>query len=300
VRLLVTGAGLVGTALSRRLAADGHHVTLFDIASGRDDLPGRYVQADVRDAAAVKAAVHAAEGVFHTAALHTPHFATFSNQDFMDVNVTGTYNVLEAATACDVRVVHCSTLGVLGFRARPDQGVRPVTIDDDDIDQRRHPAELYGLTKTLNENTIEYFHANFGLDVVALRYGAIWELVRQIFRDHLAAVASGNIVTALDDVVESQVAAMFHAGPLPRLTYTVVARPVVDEHDLDAASGDVRAAAAAKYPDLASVLPDPMSSPLFFFDLNRTERDLGMTITGRAEEFLREAVCEFDRPALDV
>src|SRR5262245_38486637 len=99
MKVLVTGAGLVGAALARRLAQENHEVSVFALAPRRGDLAVGQIQGDLRDPEAVRGAVEGAEGVFHTAALHSVHFASFSNQDFMDINVTGTYNVLEAAAA---------------------------------------------------------------------------------------------------------------------------------------------------------------------------------------------------------
>ena len=58
--------------------------------------------------------------VIHTATLHKPHVATHSKQDFVDTNVTGTLNLLEAAVAAGVRsFVFTSTTSAFGSQLRP-------------------------------------------------------------------------------------------------------------------------------------------------------------------------------------
>ena len=57
--------------------------------------------------------------VLHTAALHKPHVATHSRQDFVDVNVSGTLNLLEEAVAAGVPAfVYTSTTSVFGDALR--------------------------------------------------------------------------------------------------------------------------------------------------------------------------------------
>jgi nucleoside-diphosphate-sugar epimerase len=285
MRLLITGAGLVGTALARRLQAD-HDVTLFDFAAPAEKLPVTYVRGDLRDVDALTVAFRGMDGVFHTAALHVVHYERFTRQEFVDVNVKGTYNVLEAAVECGVgRVVHCSTLGVMTGASWPSSSPI-VRLTDRDVDEHRVTATLYSMTKLLNEHTLAYFRASFGLDVVALRFGVIWELARSLFREQLVAHALGGLVTGLDDAVEAQVAAMRHAGPLPRMAYTVAARSLAS--DLDAGA-DVGAALVGRYPALRGALPDPLPR-LFAFDVAETERDLGFSIAGTADAYLQEAL----------
>jgi len=289
MKAFVTGAGLVGTALVRRLHRDGHKVTVFDAAPPREKLNAHFVQGDLRDGPSVAAAIKGHEAIFHTAALHPAGLdvSRASAQDYFDVNVAGTYNVLEGAAEYIVRrVVHCSTIGVFGF----DFDGQTRLLNDALIDANRVPASVYGLTKALNEHTLEYFHLRHGLDVVALRYGGIWELVRTAFPDTVFIWASGGLgVTTLADVIESQIAAMAKARPLPRLTYTVVAPRLLDLDEL-ANEDDIRPAISRKYPDLSD-LPEPIPRPLWVVDLTATEHDLGFTITGRCDALLREALC---------
>jgi dihydroflavonol-4-reductase len=79
-----------------------------------DDVPVERLDADVRDASAVRDTVAGARVVFHVAALY--RFWSPDPDEFYDVNVGGTLNVLEAARAagCE-RVVYTSTVGTIGL-----------------------------------------------------------------------------------------------------------------------------------------------------------------------------------------
>jgi dihydroflavonol-4-reductase len=118
-RIVVTGAaGFVGSAVTRVLLARGAHVVAM-LQPGADEtsvdgLELERVTADVRDGAAVRTAVDGARAVFHVAALY--RFWSSDPNEFYDVNVGGTVNVLEAArrSGCE-RVVYTSTVGTIGL-----------------------------------------------------------------------------------------------------------------------------------------------------------------------------------------
>jgi UDP-glucose 4-epimerase len=93
VRVLLTGSsGWLGRFLAPRLRAAGHTVTGLDVAQGADT----QVVGSVADKSVVERvfADHGIEAVIHTGALHKPDIVRFSAQAFVDVNVTGTLNLL--------------------------------------------------------------------------------------------------------------------------------------------------------------------------------------------------------------
>jgi nucleoside-diphosphate-sugar epimerase len=117
----VTGAGgFIGLALARRLAGDGARVLGLDLdesARGRVVATGaRFERCDTTDALSVRKALDGAELVVHTAARVSDWGPM---DDFVRVNVEGTRNLLEAATAAGAsRVVHISSVAIWGYEHR--------------------------------------------------------------------------------------------------------------------------------------------------------------------------------------
>jgi len=116
---VVTGAaGFVGSAVTRALLERGAQiVTVLQPGADQTSVEGlavERVEADVRDAAAVRRAVDGARVVFHVAALY--RFWSPDPDEFYEVNVGGTLNVLDAArvSGCE-RVVYTSTVGTIGL-----------------------------------------------------------------------------------------------------------------------------------------------------------------------------------------
>ena len=113
MRVLLTGSsGWLGRFLAPRLRASGHRVIGFDIVAGEST----GVVGSVADRAVVERvfADHAIEAVIHAGALHKPDIARFPPQAFVDVNVTGTLNLLQAAVAArHERFVFTSTTSLM-------------------------------------------------------------------------------------------------------------------------------------------------------------------------------------------
>src|SRR5687768_2804660 len=98
MRVLLTGSsGWLGRFLAPRLRQVGHQVTGLDVAPGADT----GVIGSVADRALIDRvfADHRIEAVIHAGALHKPDIVRYPAQAFVDVNVTGTLNLLEAAVA---------------------------------------------------------------------------------------------------------------------------------------------------------------------------------------------------------
>ena len=103
MRVLVTGSsGWLGRTLVPRLNAAGYEVIGLDpVASSFTDVVGT-----VADRALVReiCARHEIEGILHCGALHKPHVATHPADAFVQTNVQGTLNLLDAAVAAGSRV----------------------------------------------------------------------------------------------------------------------------------------------------------------------------------------------------
>jgi len=161
---LVTGsAGHLGEALVRTLRAAGRPVRGIDIvASPFTDLVG-----SITDPAFVERCMAGVSDVVHAATLHKPHVATHSRQQFIDVNITGTLQLLDAAAAAGVRsFVYTSTTSTFGDALVPPEGDPAVWITEDVVPV---PKNIYGVTKVAAENICELVHRDHGLPILILR-----------------------------------------------------------------------------------------------------------------------------------
>ncbi|HSX62109.1 MAG TPA: NAD(P)-dependent oxidoreductase [Tahibacter sp.] len=164
MRIVVTGSsGHLGEALMRSLRASGDEAIGLDrLASPFTDRIGSLV-----DAGFVHDTLAGADAVLHTATLHKPHVATHTRQEFVDSNVTGTLNVLEACVAHRVKsLVFTSTTSAFGAALTPPPGEPAAWIDET---VRHVPKNIYGVTKIAAEDLCELFHRRERLPCLILR-----------------------------------------------------------------------------------------------------------------------------------
>ncbi|MBL8700982.1 MAG: NAD(P)-dependent oxidoreductase [Alphaproteobacteria bacterium] len=163
-RVVVTGGrGRLGRRVVPELRARGHAVTVLDIAPGTD---GDGVVADILDIAALRRVFAGAEAVVHLAGLDMD--APCAPEDFIRVNVPGTWNVLQAAQELRVpKVVLASSVTATGLNeARPDWAPRFLPVDETHELRPRHP---YGVSKLLIEDTARAVAEAGITEVIALR-----------------------------------------------------------------------------------------------------------------------------------
>ena len=183
--LVTGGAGFIGSNLVHRLAAQGARVRVFDnLSSGRlENLAGLeqavdFVRGDLRDAAAVRAALRGVRHVFHAGALASVQASVDDPATTHEVNVTGTLNVLLAARDAGAeRVVFSSSASVYG-----DAPAMPKRED-----MLPAPLSGYALSKLAGEHQGRIFHGLYGLAFFALRYFNVFG-PRQDPASHYAAV----------------------------------------------------------------------------------------------------------------
>ena len=110
--LLTGGSGRLGRYVHTALLAQGFDVRNFDKVSWGDDID--QIQANILDCKRLESAMADRDVVIHLAALDAAVPAT--EQEFFEINVQGTWNVLEVAEKTSVqRVVLCSSIAALGI-----------------------------------------------------------------------------------------------------------------------------------------------------------------------------------------
>jgi uronate dehydrogenase len=164
-RVLLTGAaGGIGTLMRPRLARPDRVLRLLDIAPvppGVDGEQVEVVRASVSDLAAMRTASMNVDVILHLGGLSVEG----SWSDMLDVNIHGTYVVLEAARAAGVpRVILASSNHAVGFRPADQTPVPDY--------QFPKPDTYYGVSKVAMEALGSLYHDRYGLDVIAIRIGA--------------------------------------------------------------------------------------------------------------------------------
>jgi dTDP-glucose 4,6-dehydratase len=173
LRILVTGAdGFIGSHLTDALVRAGHRVRAFVMYNSFNsrgwldqspaDVRGalEYFAGDVRDPHGMKKAMEGCDVVMHLAALIAIPYSYHSPDAYVDTNVRGTLNVLQAARELGVaRVVHTSTSEVYGT-------ARTVPIDEEHPLRGQSP---YSATKIGADQMALAFHRSFGTPVTVLR-----------------------------------------------------------------------------------------------------------------------------------
>jgi UDP-glucose 4-epimerase len=187
--VVIGGAGLIGShAVDLLTREDVGEIVIYDnfVRGTRENLADALrdprvrifdVGGDICQTDILEAALDGADGVFHFAALWLLQCHEFPRAAF-DVNIRGTFNVLEACKKKDVkRLVLSSSASVYG-----DAVEEPMTED-----HPFHNKNFYGATKIAGEAMARAFHHRYGLDFVGLRYMNVYG-PRQDYRGAYIAV----------------------------------------------------------------------------------------------------------------
>ncbi|OHV73148.1 NAD(P)-dependent oxidoreductase [Ensifer sp. LCM 4579] len=162
--ILVTGsAGHLGEALMRTLRAQRRPVRGIDLKpSAFTDLVG-----SIADPVFVRHALKGMRAVIHAATLHKPHVATHGYSDFVETNIAGTLNLLDAAAKAGANAfVFTSTTSAFGSALTPAPAAPAAWITED---VAPIPRNIYGTSKVAAEGFCELFARRHGLPVIILR-----------------------------------------------------------------------------------------------------------------------------------
>lgn len=163
--LVTGGAGYIGSQVAKLVRDEGHEVRVLDNMSNgvreRVTADMEFVEADLRDQAAVNKAMVGVDGVFHLAAIPRVAYSVEHPFEVHEVNTMGTLAILDAAKANGVkRVILSSTAAVYGDAVSlPVYEDAPVT-----------PLNPYGLSKFFGERALAQYAELYGLQTVSLRY----------------------------------------------------------------------------------------------------------------------------------
>ena len=273
-RILVTGgAGFIGSHIADRLLKEGFEVTVIDnldtgrlenIANHQDKKEFNFIKGDIRDFNLVKETIQDMDAVFHEAALASVTLSVEKPLLTNDINVTGTLNVLKAASDLHVkRFIFASSAAVYG------NAVSPLKRED----MTTNPTSPYGVSKLAAEVYVRLFCKVYGLETVALRYfnvygpkqrfdiqcaygGAITIFTNRLLRNKSPLIYGDGEQTRdfvyIQDVVEANMLALksrdaagevFNVGTGTNVSVNQVAntlKEIMDRKDLETIYADSR------------------------------------------------------------
>ena len=178
MRAIITGgAGYVGSALVSRLMEEDYSIRSVDnlrrgdyrfLERYREDTRIKLIVGDIRERTRLEENLRDfrdVDVIFHLAALPGLKLCEDNPEEAIEVNVLGTFNVLEVARRLDIsRVIFASSAAVFGV---------PLKLPVDEGHPLR-PVNLYGVTKLASERLMSLYHDNYGLETVVLRFGNIY------------------------------------------------------------------------------------------------------------------------------
>jgi nucleoside-diphosphate-sugar epimerase len=243
--LVTGGAGFIGSHITRTLLRQGAAVRVLDnFSTGRkENLRGskeeatsgsiEVIEADLRDQSQVAGAVGGIDVVFHEAAFVSVPESMERPQECLDVNVTGSLNLMEAARKAGVkRVVIASSAAVYG-----DLTDLPLAEET-----RPRPLSPYAVSKQVDELYAGLYTRSLGLEVTSLRYFNVYGPRQNLNSVYAAAVPifirrllDGQAITVFGD--GGQTRDLIYVGDVVRANLLAAEHPAAAGQVLNICTG---------------------------------------------------------------
>ena len=255
MKYLVTGgAGFIGSHLTKKLVEEGNDVTIIDnLNTGKEknleSIKNKidFVKGSILDIELLEKLTKDVEGVYHQAALASVQDSFFKSDEYHDVNVNGTENILKLAKQYNFKVVYASSSSVYG---------NPVRIPIRESDEK-NPINPYAKTK-LEKEELAKIYSKMGVKVIGLRYfnvfgkgqsneyAGVLKLFLERIRDKSPPKINGDGTQARDfvhvsDVVNSNIMSMnsdvnhafFNVGTGTSITILDLAKTIIKSSGLN-------------------------------------------------------------------
>ena len=303
MRVLITGAGLIGTHTAKELLDRGDDVTFFDFAPRPDyirhvtgkDVP--VLRGDIRDLAALVDAFQTArpDCVIHLAA--SVGEANINNvYTGFQINLVAAINVAEAVRLTGVRkLVHASTQAVYSG-----EDPKELLREDSPIDCRER---VYNASKIGCEHVLRTYAAKNGIELGLLRFAGVYGYysvsggpgvaVQQAVWDAMAGrPVMLNVYETVDFIyakdLANGIALAVHASPLPHNVYNLGSGRLTTVDDVEAALREIFPGINMKRGKLTPARPR--------MDITRAQTELGYKPEYRLEAGLRDYIAELKKP----
>jgi UDP-glucose 4-epimerase len=302
MRVLITGAGLIGCHTARELVERGDEVTVFDFAPRPDyirhvtgkDL--RVIRGDIRDLAALMDAFQQVrpECVIHLAA--SVGEANIDNvYTGFQVNLVATINVAEAVRLAGVRrLLHASTQAL--YRG---EDPKELLYEDSPLDSR---GRVYTASKLACEHVLKTYVAKHKFELALLRFAGTYGF-RSVaggpgvpVQEAVWAAMAGNpiVLNAYESVdfiyakdLANGIALAVHASPLPHQVYNLGSGTLTTVEDVEEALRKIFPGVAMRRGKLTPARPR--------MDITRARTELGFNPEYKLEAGLRDYVAELKR-----
>ena len=302
MRVLITGAGLIGTHTAKELLERGDEVTFFDFAPRPDyirhvtgkDLP--VIRGDIRDLAAL---VDAFQQVRPDCVIHLAASVGEANINNVyagfQVNLVAAINVAEAVRLARVRkLVHASTQAVYA-------GDDPKALlrEDSPIDCRER---VYNASKIGCEHVLRTYAAKHDIELALLRFAGVYGYysvaggpgvaVQQAVWDAMAGKPVAlNVYETVDFIyvkdLANGIALAVHTSPLPHNVYNLGSGALTTVEDVETALKAIFPGIDMKRGKLTPARPR--------MDITRARTELGFNPEYKLETGLRDYVAELKR-----